>query len=137
MKKRRGAALAGAIMLCSLIIVVSLGVSVVFMTLSANNIVRRIERENTLSYQHAFNVFVESNGETTPESTNRHTFKIYEKDEDIKGLVAYSKTDNQMSFYAIYDFSIHETLAYQESHFDIVEIEGVNYLAGLVPMEDE
>ena len=50
MKKRRGAALAGAIILCSLIITVSFGISAVFLNISANNIIRRVDNQTSLEY---------------------------------------------------------------------------------------
>ena len=132
MKKRRGAALAGAIILCSLIIAVSFGISAVFLNISANNIIRRVENQTSLEYEKAFNKF--KNNET-PANTTSITYKIYEKDTNVKALVARRGSENRITFYAIYDFTGDgQVLAYQESHFDVEYIDEKLYLGGIGPM---
>ena len=135
MKNRRGAALAGAIILCSLIITVSLAISAVFINMSANNIVRRIENQSALEFDAAFNKFV-STGGSKPEDTSRYTFEVYEKDEYVKALVGKIGTES-FAFYGIYDFQSGEghskVLAYQTSHLDIEVGESGLTLGGLGP----
>lgn len=132
MKKRRGAALAGAIILCSLIITVSFAISAVFLNLSANNIIRRVENQVSLEYEKAFNRF--KNGETV-ENTTSITYEQYQKDEHTKALVARRGSENKITFYAIYDSNDGgHVLAYQESHFDVEYIDDKLYLGGVGPM---
>lgn len=134
MKKRRGAALAGAIILCSLIITVSLAVGVVFIDISANNIVRRIDNQAELQFNASFNSFVSNNG-AKPDNTSKFTFEVYKKEDNnqIKALVA-KNSGGTMVFYAIYNFEVgHEkVLAYQTSDF-VVEYAPVFKLAGIGP----
>ena len=131
MKKRRGAALAGAIILCSLIITVSLAIGAVFINMSADNIVRRIENQSGLQFDAAFNKFVSTEG-NKPEDTSRYTFEIYKKDEDVKALVGKNGSSN-IVFYGIYNFDTDKVLAYQTSHLDIEVGESGLTLGGIGP----
>ena len=134
MKSRRGAALAGAIILCSLIITVSFAISAVFLNISSDNIVRRIENQRSLDYAQAFNRF--KAGEDLDLSA-KYSAEVYAKDTNVKALVIKGSSSGTMLFYAIYDFDLeHEkTLAYQESHFDVKYIEEKLYLGGIGPFE--
>ena len=130
MKKRRGAALAGAIILCSLIITVSFAISAVFLNISANNIVRRIENEVSLEYQKAFNRFKSNQ---TVSNTNTITYEQYSDGGNIKALVARRGSSNSITFYGLYNTSTYKVLAYQESHFDVEYIDENLYLGGIGP----
>ena len=136
MKSRRGAALAGAIILCSLIITVSFAISAVFLNISSDNIVRRVENQRSLDYAQAFNRF--KAGEDLDLSA-KYRAEVYAKeDTNVKALVIKGSSSGTMLFYAIYDFDLeHEknTLAYQESHFDVKYIEEKLYLGGIGPFE--
>ena len=135
MKSRRGAALAGAIILCSLIITVSFAISAVFLNISSDNIVRRVENQRSLDYAQAFNRF--KAGEDLDLSA-KYRAEVYAKDANVKALVIKGSTSGTMLIYAIYDFDLeHEknTLAYQESHFDVKYIEEKLYLGGIGPFE--
>jgi len=134
---RRGAALPGAIILCSLIVVVSIGLSTVFISLTASNFVSKTKNANSLSFAQAFNNFKDNDG-AVPESS-RYTWKVYEttKDGDTYKALCAKDSNNNLIFYGIYNFTDHETIAYQESNFYITNEGGTDYLAGIVPMVEE
>lgn len=121
---RKGAALPGAIILCTLIIIVSLGLASVLLNISASNIVHKNETMLSLKYQEAFNNF-KKDASDKPLDTSSISWKIYEKDTNIHALCAYQGED--LVFCGIYDHTEEEVLTYQESNFYILSSEGASY----------
>lgn len=125
MKLKRGAALPGAIILCTLMILVSLALSTIFLDMSATNYLHRNDDEKSLIYAESFNKF-KLDG-SVPSNTSRFTWKSY-ADENVKALVAYE--GSTVAFYAII-YRDTKVLAYQESN---IYIDAENKLGGIVPI---
>lgn len=129
MKRRKGYALPTAILLCSFLLLVSISVGTILFANTANNRIANQRATYDLIFSKAHNQFI--NGQEITNTT--FTWEIYEKDDDanVKALAAYSKAD-ALWFYSIYDFTNHETLAYQTKTFYITEFGGNQYLGGIV-----
>lgn len=132
MRKKRGAALPGAILLSSMVVLVSMGLALVLLETASYNNITVIENSKYNYFSENFNKFkVDS---TLPENNENFTWKIYEKDADVKALVARSKQGNVITFCGVYDFNQDLVLAYQIDNVYIKVEGGTSYLAGIVPM---
>ena len=130
MRKRKGAALPTAIIMCVFLLIISFSVSAfVVQAVSLNN-VYRIKSNRNLIYLKSNQEFISGN----PVSDTTLKWEIYDGENNIKALAAYGRATDQMVFYSIYDFDNNEQLAYQTSNFYITTVGDVNYLGGIVPI---
>lgn len=137
MRKRKGAALPGAIMACGLLLVVSFSVAYLVIHNATLHRLSSIESGYRLDYLSAFNHFKEDNGSLANISSSTFVYtRIVEEDNPNKALIARTK-GGQMKFYAIYDFDSNATLAYQTEDFYITVIGEEEYLGGLLPLSKE
>jgi len=135
MRKKRGAALPGAIMLGSLIVFISMGIALILLETSSYNALVRTQDDVQIFFAESFNDFKDDG--SLPKENEYFTWKIYEKPAtDIKALTAYYKSGNGIAFYAIYDFDLDKTLAYQTGSMYITMEGGTQYLGGIVPVVD-
>ena len=134
MRKRKGAALPGTMMLCFLLLAVTFSVSYLVIHYATLAKVGRADTSHRVEFVAAFEKF--KFGTPVDEIHSDHfVYSSLEKD-DIKALVAKNKA-GQMRHYGIYDFSSGETLAFQSEDFYITVVEGKSYLGGLLLMEEE
>ena len=136
MKLRKAAALPGAIIICTLLLIISITVTSLVMQSATNVLVGDSTEQKLSDFADYFNKFKET-GDASLISSTRYDFKTYNGENQVKALVACEKSSETVVFYAIYDFDSQDTLAYQTSDFYIEDKEGVNYLAGIVPMVEE
>lgn len=139
MKLRKAAALPGAIIICTLLLIISITVTSLVMQSATNVLVGDSTEQKLSDFADYFNKFKET-GDASLISSTRYDFKTYNGENQVKALVACEKSSETVVFYAIYDFDsqhTQHTLAYQTSDFYIEDKEGVNYLAGIVPMVEE
>ena len=132
MRKKKGAALPTAVILCMFMLVVTFGVT--YLVIENFTVNRISEYENTaeLIFLTSHNQYVKNNGDKTKITDTTYDYEDYQKEgTDIKALVAYSK-NGDMEFYSIYDFNENKLLAYQTSNFYITE----SGLGGIVPIEE-
>ena len=135
MRKRKGAALPGAVLIGFLLLGVSLAIAALIMQSSAAAAYSKVQKNNEDIYDASARLFVSSTHDAGQDYDTRFDWKIFEGEEDIYGLAAYSKTsDASLQFYCVYDFdsSNPKMLAYQTSNFYITESGGYRYLGGLV-----
>ena len=132
MKLRRGAALPGAIILGSFMVLIAMGLAIVLLDISGLNKVSRAYDSNEIVFAQGYKIFIEDG--SLPNETEYYTWKIYEKDEDVKALTANYKSGNGIAFLAVYDFDQDKTLAYQVGNIYTTNKGGVTYLADIVPM---
>lgn len=136
MRKRKGAALPGAVILCTFLLIVSFTVSYIVIETISLSQYQKIVQSHNLIYQTAHNEFVKNNGALPTDTT--FNWEVYEKEEDtnVKALAAYHKASDELEFYSIYDFEHDELLAYQTSSFYIttttVGEQTTKYLGGIV-----
>ena len=140
MRKQKGAALPGAIILCTFLLVVSFAVSYLVIETVALAKVAKIEADQSLILSNGHNEFV-SNGGNIPSDTTFNWQTYYDEgNPTVKGLVAYAKASQEMKFYSIYDFTNDKLLAYQTKEFYITSENVGNkttfYLAGIVPYRE-
>lgn len=129
MRKKKGAALPTAIALCSILLIVTLGVTTaIFESVSA---VRTNEYNisNHLYFEDNAQRFI--NNEDLDESRYDWVIKVKEDDNSIKALIAYTKGTDEIVFYCIYDFDDHKYLAYQDHDIYIKD----NKLGGIIDLE--
>ena len=136
MKLRKAAALPGAIMICTLLLIISVTISAFVIQNATTTIVNNANDKKLSDFVDSFNKFKQT-GDTSLISSARYTYKVYDGENQIKALTASEKASETLVFYAIYDFDSGDTLAYQTSDFYIEEKAGINYLAGIVPMVEE
>ena len=132
MKLRRGAALPGAIILGSFMVLIAMGLAIVLLDISGLNKVSRAYDSNEIVFAQGYKIFTEDG--SLPNEIEYYTWKIYEKDEDVKALTANYKSGNGIAFLAVYDFDQDKTLAYQVGNIYTTNKGGVTYLADIVPM---
>lgn len=132
MRKKRGAALPGAILLSSLIVLVSMILAIVLIETASFNNLTRIQDETALFFAEGYTKF-KSDG-SLPTDNNNFSWKIYEGENDIKALTANYKSGNGIAFCGVYDFFNEKTLAYQRDEIYMTVEGGITYLAGVVPM---
>lgn len=127
MRKRKGAALPIAIMLCSFLILISFGVAAVVIQTSAVNRANTISKNQEIAFLQSHEQYFHSSETNRLDSITDDTFnyiemiKTDELAKDIRALVAKTKTtDKKLRFYAIYDFtSTPKVLVYQTSNLNL------------------
>ncbi len=134
MKKRKGAALPGAIMLCSLLLVVSFSVAYIVVYHATIGRVDSLKSSFHLEFHESFEKF--KAGVAVGEITSENLVYTTVSDGDVKGLIGRNK-GGIMQAYGIYDFAYDQVLAYQESDFYITVVDGHSYLGGILDMEGE
>ena len=133
MKKHQAFGVPTAIALCSLLLIVSLGVGTTVLSISAMSRVRTYQSSFEIIYRASTNEFIGGGEAGTVDNISDNTFNwaIYEGDNHIRALVAESA--QTVRFYAIYDFANLDLLAYQSSKLYITEdSSGHKLLGGLV-----
>ena len=138
MKKRKGAALPGAIMLCIMLLAVSVTVSFLVVQSALSRRIESLQSGHRLEFETAYRYFIEHDGAAPTDTTLAFRYRAVGTG-DQKALIG-STIGGEMRFYAIYDFSGEgKTLAYQTSDFYIYhnELDGKDYLGGILPLEDE
>lgn len=133
MRKKKGAALPGAIMLCTLLMAVTFGVAFLVVNAATTSRVESIESAYRLEFESAYHYFLEHKNIAGFES---QTF-VYSTLEsgNTKSVLAKNKAGS-LCFYAIVDFDSGATLAYQTSDFYISVKDGKSYLGGLLLMTE-
>lgn len=133
MKKHKAFGVPTAIALCSLLLIVSMGVGATVLSISAMSKVRRVQSNYEIVYRTSTNQFIDGGASGTVDNISDHTFEwaIYEGENHIRALVA--ENAKTVRFYAIYDFEHDDLLAYQSSKLFISEDgSGHKLLGGLV-----
>ena len=133
MRKRKGAALPGAIMLCTLLMAVTFGVAFLVVNAATTSRVESIESAYRLEFESAYHYFREHEDIVGFESQT-FVYSVLES-ENTKGVLAKNKAGS-LCFYAIIDFTTKKTLAYQTSDFYISVKDGESYLGGILPMTE-
>ena len=139
MKKKKGAALPTAIILCMFMLVVSFAVSYLVVDNFTINLITQFDNNAELTFISSHNQYVKSHGDITAITDETYSYKDYEKtnNNNIKALVAYHKVDNSIQFYSIYDFEHDKVLAYQTSDFYITNDGVYDYVGGLVALRND
>ena len=135
MRLKKAAALPGAIIICTILLIMSVTVSSLVIQSNTNTIVSNANEEKYSVFADFFNKFTQT-GDTSLIESDRYTCKVYDGENNIKALVARDAVET-LVFYGIYDFDNDDILAYQTSDFYITEVAGVSYLAGIVAMVEE
>lgn len=135
MKKQKAAVLPSAILMCTVLLTVSFVVAYLVVTHATNQRIDALNSSQKVEFAGAYDHFIRNNGDTTIESDLFTYSKLEETIEgkDVKGLIAKNKAGT-MTFYAIYDFTSHKTLAYQTEDFYIVTVNETSYLGGILEM---
>ena len=146
MRKKKGVALPTAIALCSVLLIVSFAVTGAILGMVSLNKVERILVDNDLEFLKAHQKFVANNGPSDAEIAELlgdvnfipHVY-VYE-DGDVKSLVAWNKSESEIKYYSIVDFSDSNNikiLAYQTDHLYVTEDESNWYVGGLIQIAKE
>ena len=122
MMKRKGAALATAIMLCTFLLLITFGVtSLVIQTVNLNR-ASEISRDQKIAFIESSEKFYKADGSVTDPSiynTAQLTYRRFDEG-DYTALCAYVGGDS-LKFYAVYNFSTNEILAFQTSNLYVVD----------------
>lgn len=127
MKKRKGAALPLAVILCSFLLIVSFMISAFVLDASSYNTVSSVRDDRLFIFNEANLRFIA--GEEITDTL--YNWEIYDGEDNIKALAAYSKNDT-LSFASIYDFDHDKQLLYQTSNIYITTVGEDRYLGGIV-----
>lgn len=140
--RKKGAALPGAIALCSILLIVSITVSGTIVGLVSNNKINRMKADNEFEFLIAHEKFVNNGGSSDKDITSligdvNFRPHVYEKDDNsnIKSLVAWKKNVDEIKYYSIVDFTNLgdiKVLAYQTDKLYVYEDADYWYLGGLV-----
>ncbi len=131
MKRHDGFALPTAVALCSVLLIVSIGVSSVLVVSSSLSRVRTVQSDNEIIFRKSTNTWISASGDHTSIIDDNFTWNTYDGESGLKALVAESA--NTIRFYAVYDFTNSDLLAYQSSNFYITTNgSGQHLLGGLV-----
>ena len=144
MRKKKGVALPTAIALCSVLLIVSFAVTGAILGMVSLNKVERILVDNDLEFLKAHQKFVANNGPSDLEIAEllgdvNFIPHVYE-DGDVKSLVAWNKSESEIKYYSIVDFSDLDNikiLAYQTDHLYVTEDESNWYVGGLIQIAKE
>lgn len=129
MRKKKGAALPTAIALCSILLIVTLGVTTaIFEAVSAAR-TNEYNISNHLYFENNAQRFI-NNKEDFDESRYDWVIKVKDDNNNIKALIAYTKGTDEIVFYCIYDFEHYEYLAYQDHDIYIKD----NKLGGIIDL---
>ena len=132
MKRRDGFGIPTAIAMCTVLLIVSMGVSSILIVSSALNKVTYVQSDYEITYKVSTNEFIAAGDTVTVDDISDTNFDwaIYSEGQ-VKALVAESA--DTVRFYAIYDFEHDDLLAYQSSNFYVTtDGEGNKWLGGLV-----
>ena len=127
MRKRKGAALPLAVILCSLLLIVCFMISAFVLDASSYNTVSSV-RDNRLFIFNEANLRFIAGEEITD---TLYSWEIDDGEDNIKALAAYSNNDT-LAFASIYDFDHNKQLLYQTSNFYITTVGEDQYLGGIV-----
>ena len=127
MRKRKGAALPLAVILCSFLLIVSFMISAFVLDASSYNIVSSVRDDRLILFKEVNLRFIA--GEEITDTT--YKWEIYDGEDNIKALAAYSSNDT-LSFVSIYDFTHHKQLLYQTSNIYVTTVGDDQYLGGIV-----
>ena len=133
MRNRKGAALPGAILICTFLMVVTFSVAYLVVHSATIKQIEGIQGDQHLEFESAYRHFKANNGDMSAFSSDSFVYSTL-ADGNVKAVIAKNK-GAQMRFYAIHDFSSGKTLAYQTEDFYITVKEGHSYLGGLLLME--
>lgn len=144
MRKKKGEALPTAIALCSVLLIVSFAVTGAILGMVSLNKVERILVDNDLEFLKAHQKFVANNGPSDKDIAEllgdvNFIPHVYE-DGGVKSLVAWNKSESEIKYYSIVDFSNLDNvkiLAYQTDHLYITEDESNWYVGGLIKIAKE
>lgn len=144
MRKKKGVALPTAIALCSVLLIVSFAVTGAILGMVSLNKVERILVDNDLEFLKAHQKFVANNGPSDKDIAEllgdvNFIPHVYE-DGGVKSLVAWNKSESEIKYYSIVDFSNLDNvkiLAYQTDHLYITEDESNWYVGGLIKIAKE
>lgn len=144
MRKKKGVALPTAIALCSVLLIVSFAVTGAILGIVSLNKVERILVDNDLEFLKAHQKFVANNGASDAEIAEllgdvNFIPHVY-KDGSVKSLVAWNKSESEIKYYSIVDFSDLDNikiLAYQTDHLYVTEDESNWYVGGLIQIAKE
>ena len=135
MRNRRGVVLPGAIVLCTILLIVSMTVSFLVINNATSNQIETMLDNRRIDFETGYYQFVKDDGALDPEKpayATGYVWAEYDGADDIKAIAAYSKAGSLL-FYAVYDFGAADTLlAYQDDVLYVYESEGHRYLGGIV-----
>ena len=126
MRKKKGAALPTAIALCSILLIVTLGVTTAILEMVSASRINEYNISNHLYFENNTQRFIK--GETLDES--KYDWVVKDGENNVKALIAYTKGTSDIVFYCIYDFGTNEYLAYQDSNIYIKD----NKLGGIIDL---
>ena len=143
MRKNKGAALPGAVALCSIMLILSVTVAGTVVSVITTNKARRLNTENELDFLISHEQFI-ANGAATNETeyitSSKYDYMVYAniiEDHNVKALVAFIKNTETPKYYSVYDFTSSKVLAYQTSNLYIYEDEDYIYYGGIVQVGRE
>ena len=132
--KHKGAALATAIMLCTFLLLITFGVTSLVIQTANLNRASEITRDQKIAFLEASEKFREADGAVLDPSIydgNNLTYKRFDEGY-YTALCAYVGGDS-LKFYAVYNFSTDEVLAFQTANLYVVD----GKVAGLVNIYPE
>ncbi len=120
MRTKKGAVLPGAVMLCSLMLIVSVSVGFFVVQNALLNKTANVISNVELKLAKAHEQFVESDGDLSAITITNYTWEKYEKEGDtsVKALIGLT-ANSSIRFFSVYDFTNGEVLAYQTQKFSI------------------
>lgn len=127
MRKRKGAALPLAVILCSFLLIVCFMISAFVLDASSYNTISSVRDNHLFIFNEANLRFIA--GEEITDTL--YSWEIYDGEDNIKALAAYSNNDT-LAFASIYDFNHDKQLLYQTSNFYITTVGEDQYLGGIV-----
>ena len=127
MRKKKGAALPLAVILCAFLLIISLLISAFVLDASSYNVVNRVSNDHLIIFNECNLRFIK--GEEITDTT--YKWEIYDGEDNIQALAAYSSNDT-LSFASIYDFAHHKQLLYQTSNIYVTKVGDDQYLGGIV-----
>ena len=133
MRKRKGAALPGAIMICTFLLVVTFGVAFLVVHSATQRQVASVESSYRLEFENAYRYFLTHSEDMSGFESKTFNYSTL-KEGHVKAVLAKNKAGS-LRFYAIRDFDTKKTLAYQTSDFYISVKDGKSYLGGMLLME--
>lgn len=149
MRKKKAAALPGAIALCSILLIISITVSGTIVTMVSENKINRMKLDYETEFLVAHEKFVADRGETDigtllGDTSFRPRVYTLAGHPNIKSLVAWKKNIDEIKYYSIVNFDVDEdetykidVLAYQTTNLYIYEDEDNWYVGGIVPISKE
>lgn len=141
MRRKKAAALPGAIALCSILLIVSITVSGTIITMVSENKINRMRLDYETEFLVAHEKFVADGGVSDIETLLGDTSfrpRVYTLNgTNVKTLVAWKKNIDEIKYYSIVDFDTGDVLAYQTTNLYIYEDLDNWYVGGIVPISKE